>query len=104
MRHTLVLFLIAAPIATPSLSAYATFTHLELIDLAWNDSIRPLILQRNPAATARELDQAHAYAYGGSLIQDLGYYPFGKKFFSNLTHYVRAGDFVRALLDGGQRR
>lgn len=102
MRHTLVLLLIAAQIAAPSLSAYATFTHLELIDLAWNDSIRPLILQRNPAATVRELEQAHAYAYGGSLIQDLGYYPFGKKFFSNLTHYVRTGDFVRALLDGAK--
>jgi hypothetical protein len=31
------------------------------------------------------------------VIQDLGYYPFGDSFFSDLTHYVRSGDFVLAL-------
>jgi hypothetical protein len=31
-------------------------------------------------------------------IQDLGYYPFGKTLFSDLTHYVRSGDFIVALL------
>jgi hypothetical protein len=98
----LILFLIADLLAPRSLSGYATFTHLELIDLVWNDHIRPLILQKYPAATEDELDEAHAYAYGGSLIQDLGYYPFGKKFFSNLTHYVRSGDFVRSLLHNAQ--
>jgi hypothetical protein len=41
---------------------------------------------------------ARAYAYGGSLIQDLGYYPFGSRFFSNLVHYVRSGDFIEALI------
>lgn len=90
--------MIAALLAPRSLSGYATFTHLELIDLVWNDHIRPSILQKYPTATDDELEEAHAFAYGGSLIQDLGYYPFGKKFFSNLTHYVRTGDFVRALL------
>src|SRR6266404_7854908 len=77
--RTLILFLTAALLAPRSLFAYATFTHLELIDLAWNENIRPLILQKYPAATNDELDEAHAYAYGGCLIQDLGYYPFGKK-------------------------
>ena len=98
LQRTLILFLIAILLAPRSLSGYATFTHLELIDLVWNDNIRPLILQKYPAATDLELEEAHAYAYGGSLIQDLGYYPFGRKFFSNLAHYVRSGDFVRALL------
>lgn len=78
--------------------AYSVLTHEELIDLAWNDSIRPLLLAKFPSATNEQLIEAHAYAYGGSAIQDMGYYPFGKRFFSNLTHYVRAGDFVTWLL------
>ena len=78
--------------------AYSVLTHEELIDLAWNDSIRPLLLAKFPGATEEQLREAHAYAYGGSAIQDMGYYPFGKQFFSNLTHYVRSGDFVVWLL------
>jgi hypothetical protein len=78
--------------------AYSVLTHEELIDLAWNTSIRPLLLARFPGASDAQLREAHAYAYGGSAIQDMGYYPFGKQFFSNLTHYVRAGDFVAWLL------
>src|ERR1700745_1296432 len=77
--------------------AYSVLTHEELIDLAWNDSIRPLLLKRFPGATEEQLLVAHAYAYGGSAIQDMGYYPFGKQFFSNLTHYVRSGEFVAWL-------
>jgi Zinc dependent phospholipase C len=73
---------------------YSVLTHEELIDLAWNDCIRPTLLARFPRATEEQLVEAHAYAYGGSAIQDMGYYPFGKRFFSNLTHYVRTGDFV----------
>ena len=77
--------------------AYSVLTHEELIDLAWNDSIRPLLVSRYPKITEAELEEAHAYAYGGSAIQDMGYYPFGKEFFSNLTHYVRTGDFIASL-------
>ena len=77
--------------------AYAVYTHAELIDLVWLDSIRPLLLHRYPGTTREELDEAHAYAYGGCVIQDLGYYPFGKQIFSNLTHYVRSGDFIQEL-------
>jgi hypothetical protein len=73
---------------------YAVYTHAELIDLLWLDSIRPFLLHRYPGTTAEELDEAHAYAYGGCVIQDLGYYPFGKQIFSDLTHYVRSGVFV----------
>ena len=79
-------------------SGYATFTHEELIDLAWNDSIRPILLERYPGTTDAGLEEAHAYGYGGCLIQDLGYYPFGKELFSDLAHYVRSGDFVLSLL------
>lgn len=77
---------------------YGTFTHEELIDLAWNRSIRPLLVERYPGTSESGLRVAHSYAYGGCLIQDLGYYPFGKELFSDLTHYVRSGDFVLALL------
>ena len=86
----------------PTTSAYSVLTHEELIDLAWNESIRPLLLARFPGTSEEQLREAHAYAYGGSAIQDMGYYPFGKEFFSNLTHYVRAGDFVVWLLQNAQ--
>lgn len=74
-------------------------THEQLIDLTWKSSIKPFLLSRYPNMSAAQLNEAHAYAYGGSAIQDLGYYPFGNDFFSDLTHYVRSGDFVRALID-----
>jgi len=80
-------------------AGYSVLTHEAIIDAAWKDSIEPLLLKRFPSATPEELLQAHAYAYGGAIIQDLGYYPFGNKFFSDLTHYVRSGDFVLALIE-----
>ena len=76
---------------------YALYTHTGMIDLAWDDAIRPMLLERFPSLTEAALREAHAFAYGGCLIQDLGYYPFGKALFSDLTHYVRSGDFVDAL-------
>jgi hypothetical protein len=78
--------------------AYSVLTHEEIIDLAWISEIRPLLVERFPGITDDQIKEAHAYAYGGSVIQDLGYYPFGSKDFSNLAHYVRTGDFVRELL------
>ncbi|MGA8088469.1 MAG: zinc dependent phospholipase C family protein [Terracidiphilus sp.] len=77
-----------------SASAYSLLTHEQLIDLTWKDSIVPLLLSRYPNLTPAQLDRARAYAYGGCVIQDIGYYPFGDRSFSNLTHYVRSGDFV----------
>src|SRR5579862_41777 len=74
--------------------AYSVLTHEEVVDLLWKDDIQPLLSRRFPTATADDLKKAHAFAYGGSLIQDMGYYPFGNKYFSDLTHYVRSGDFV----------
>ena len=72
--------------------------HEAAIDVMWDRAIRPLLLARFPKATPAALNQARSFAYGGSVIQDLGYYPFGNKFFSNLLHYVRSGDFVEALV------
>jgi len=79
-------------------SAYSVLTHEEIVDLLWTDKIQPLLLNRFPALTPDQLTEAHAYAYGGAVIQDLGYYPFGNREFSDLVHYVRSGDFVRELL------
>ena len=74
-------------------------THEQIVDVRWRDQIQPLLLERFPQATEAELKKAHAYAYGGSVVQDMGYYPFGSHFFSDLLHYVRTGDFVQALID-----
>src|ERR1700680_1063191 len=79
-------------------SAYSVLTHEEIVDLLWSDEIRPLLLKRYPGLSEDQIKEAHAYAYGGAVIQDLGYYPFGNPEFSSLVHYVRSGDFVRELL------
>jgi len=79
-------------------AAYAVLAHEAIIDSAWNTDMRPLLLKRFPDATAEQLKEAHGYAYGGAIIQDMGYYPHGNFFFSDLTHYVRSGDFVLALI------
>jgi len=79
-------------------NAYSILTHEEIVDLLWADQIKPLLMQKFPNATEDELRKAHAYAYGGCLIQDMGYYPFGNQMFSDMVHYVRSGDFVDALL------
>jgi len=78
--------------------AYSVLTHEEIVDLLWTDEIQPLLLKRYPGVSEDQLREAHAYAYGGAVIQDLGYYPFGSTEFSNLVHYVRSGDFVQELL------
>ncbi len=94
MRRLVVLFLLAMPA-----SAYSVLTHEAIVDSLWKDSIVPLLQKRFPDATADQLTEAHAYTYGGSIIQDLGYYPFGSHFFSDLVHYARSADFLQALLD-----
>ncbi len=78
--------------------AYSVLAHEALVDALWQPQISPLIERRFPGTTAEELTEARAYAYGGSVIQDLGYYPFGNHFFSNLLHSGRSGDFITALL------
>jgi hypothetical protein len=84
--------------AVPRVNAYSVLTHEEIVDLAWTSNIVPLLMARFPNTTPEQLREAHAYAYGGSVIQDIGYYPFGSHYFSDLLHYVRTGDFVSALI------
>ena len=86
-------FLLAA-----RLFGYSVLTHEAIIDTTWDMNIRPLLAARFPNPTDEELREAHAYAYGGCIIQDMGYYPFGSRFFSDLVHYVRSGDFILNLL------
>src|SRR3569833_2626119 len=83
-------------------NSYSVLTHEELIDLTWNDQIVPLIKARYPNITSEQLKDAHSYAYGGAVIQDLGYYPFGNRLFSDFAHYVRTGDFVSNMLRDAQ--
>ncbi len=97
VRRTAALYL-AILLTVPAAYSFSVLTHEAIIDSTWDGAIKPLLLKRFPVATAEDLAQAHGYAYGGCLIQDLGYYPFGSKFFSDLTHYVRGGDFVLNLI------
>ena len=83
----------------PEARSYSVLTHEAIIDTLWVDAIQPVLIRRFPGASEEQLRNAHGYAYGGCLIQDLGYYPFGSRFFSDLVHYVRSADFVQALLD-----
>ena len=84
-------------VARPA-GAYSVLAHESNIDALWTSHIRPLLLAKYPHTSPAALDEARAYAYGGSVIQDLGYYPFGSNFFTNLLHYVKTGDFVKAML------
>lgn len=94
-----VALLITLVLATAQRSfGYSVLTHEAIIDTTWNDSLKPALMKRFPRASADQLREAHAYAYGGAIIQDMGYYPFGSKIFTDLVHYVRSGDFIEALL------
>jgi Zinc dependent phospholipase C len=95
--HTMALVLAVCLFCCP-VWGYSVLTHEQVVDLMWKDQIQPLLLKRFAGASEDDLLKAHAYAYGGSLVQDMGYYPFGSMFFSDLVHYVRSGDFVNALL------
>ena len=98
----IVAMLMAMFLCASSGFAYSVLTHEEIVDLVWTSELRPLLLLRFPELTEVQLTEAHSYAYGGAVIQDLGYYPFGSVEFSNLVHYVRSGDFVRELLQQSQ--
>jgi hypothetical protein len=92
------LLLASLVIASARMSAYSVLTHEQIIDLLWERDIKRILLEHYPDTTPDDLRRAHAYAYGGSLIQDMGYYPSGNKLFSDLVHYVRTGDFVSELV------
>jgi hypothetical protein len=97
---------VIAPLLALSLAAgasgFSVLTHEAIIDSAWKDNIVPLLMKRYPDSTEEDLRKAHAYSYGGAIIQDMGYYPFGSAFFSDLAHYVRSGDFIENLLSEAQ--
>jgi len=101
-KRNLAFLLLLLIVWHPHAPAYSLLTHEQLIDLTWQDSIVPFLLSRYPNLTPVQLDRARAYAYGGCVIQDMGYYPFGDQLFSDLTHYVRTGDFVLALFRNAQ--
>ena len=82
--------------------AYAVLAHETIIDAAWDSHLRPLLLKRFPHTGPEELKEAHGYAYGGAIIQDMGYYPHGSHFVTDLMHYCRSGDFILALLRDSQ--
>ncbi len=102
VRRWIVALSLALAFGARPVSAYSVLSHEAIIDTLWEDSIKPLLLKRFPQATPADLLRAHGYVYGGSIIQDVGYYPFGSKFFSNLAHYTRTGDFVLAMLRDSQ--
>src|SRR5579871_2594379 len=88
--------------STSASYGYSVLTHEAIVDTLWDASIQKLLVARFPGATAEELERAHAYAYGGCILQDMGYYPFSSRLFSDLTHYVRSGDFIVALIRESQ--
>jgi hypothetical protein len=95
----LALLLVVPP---PPAHAYSVLSHEQVVDLAWKSHVVPLLRRRYPGITPDQIKEAHAYAYGGAIIQDLGYYPFGSKLFSDMTHYIRTGDFVSNLIREAQ--
>src|SRR5476649_1710059 len=78
--------------------AYSVFAHEAVIDASWKQAILPLLKQKYPASSNADLETARSYAYGGALVADMGYFPFGNPYFTNLLHYVRSGDFVENLI------
>jgi len=50
------------------LHGYSVLTHEQVIDLAWEERIQPMLLKRFPQASPQDLKRAHAFAYGGSLV------------------------------------
>ena len=98
LRHLIAIGVAMLIVCTPPCRAYSVLTHEAIIDVLWDTNIRPLLLKRFPDATPDELLKAHAYVYGGAIIQDIGYYPHGNKLFSDLVHYFRSGDFIVSLL------
>ncbi|GAB2537769.1 zinc dependent phospholipase C family protein [Rufibacter soli] len=79
-------------------TGYGVLSHQAIIDVCWKPALVPALKRKFPQATEEQLTKAHAFAYGGAIIQDMGYYPFGNTFFTDLTHYVRSGDFINSLL------
>ena len=92
------ILVVLASLAIEPLAAVSVLSHEQVVDVTWQSDIVPELQSRYPDATPDQLKRAHSFAYGGSVIQDLGYYPLGNKFFTDLLHYVRTGDFIQFLI------
>ncbi len=102
IKEYLFLFILAICIAPLRVKAYGILTHEAIVDASWEKSIKPLLKNRFPGTTDADLLIAHSYAYGGSLMADIGYSPYGSTYFTNLVHYVRSGDYVSNLISESQ--
>lgn len=102
IKNSVSILFILIVFSAQSSKAYSVFAHEAIIDACWEKSILPLLKQKYPAATNADLKLAHSYTYGGSLIADMGYFPFGNPYFTDLVHYVRSGDFVENMLNESQ--
>src|SRR5215203_3025131 len=90
------LILISLLLAQPTHSAaFSVLAHQAVVDRSWDATLTPEIRRRFPGT---DLKRARAFAYGGSHVADLGYFPLGSKLFTELLHYVRTGDFVTNLI------
>jgi hypothetical protein len=78
--------------------SYSVLAHETLVDSAWDTVIVPMLKAHFGNVDVNAINEARAYAYGGAVMPDMGYYPFGSHFFTNLLHYARSGDFVEQLL------
>jgi hypothetical protein len=103
IKTAVVAVMVAAGLFAPRpAAAYSVLAHEANIDALWDSAIAPMLRARFPAASREQIQEARGYAYGGCVIQDLGYYPFGSHFFSNLLHYVRSGDFIEIMIRDAQ--
>lgn len=89
-------------LASRQAKAYSVLAHEAIIDASWKPVLYPMIKEKYPNATREEMIKAHSYAYGGSIVADMGYMPLGNAFFTDLLHYVRSGDFIINLINDAQ--
>ncbi len=104
--RVIVLCLLAATLALPSPArAYAVLSHEAIIDAAWEMHIKPLLLKKFPQVTEEDLSRAQAFAYGGAIIQDMGYYPYGSPFAAdNYGHRLGINRAVPILYPGLRKK
>src|SRR5258705_4449905 len=88
------LFLLAVFFAARVCPAYSVLTHEEIVDLLWQDQIQPLLKKQFPSATDEDLRKAHAYAYGGAPLQEIGALPLCQKQLSGPVYPVRRRDVL----------
>lgn len=100
-KYLITAFLLLLLIVSPA-SGFSILAHEAIIDAEWDKLIKPLLLKKYPGSTENDLKKAHSFAYGGCMLPDMGYMPFGDPFFTDLLHYVRSGEFVSTMLSESQ--